>query len=94
MTSVIDINVWRRDLDTDNRGSYKANLANIPIVLRTSPEFKYKLGFNTLLSTHTNTAKNRESGRTRCIPATWACFCIRPKADSCGPLYTWTEIVP
>jgi transcriptional regulator with XRE-family HTH domain len=30
-----------------------------------------------LLCVHVNTIKNYEAGRTRCSPATWACFCAR-----------------
>ena len=30
-----------------------------------------------LLCVHVNTIKNYEAGRSRCSPATWACFCAR-----------------
>ena len=30
-----------------------------------------------LLCVHVNTIKNYEAGRSRCNPATWACFCAR-----------------
>ena len=57
MTSVINLNAWMKNLDMDDRGSCKPNLANISQVLRTAPEFKDKLGVNTFTHTQMILAK-------------------------------------
>jgi predicted P-loop ATPase len=51
MSSVINLDVWKKHLEKNRAGAYITNLANISLVLRTAPEFKNKLGLNTF--THT-----------------------------------------
>ncbi len=46
MSSVINLEIWKKHLEKNRFGEYITNLANISLVLRTAPEFKGKLGIN------------------------------------------------
>ena len=46
MSSVTNLDVWKKHLEKNRAGAYITNLANISLVLRTAPEFKGKLGID------------------------------------------------
>lgn len=46
MTNVTNLDAWKKDLETDSQGGYKANVATITDVLKAAPDLKDKLGYD------------------------------------------------
>jgi putative DNA primase/helicase len=46
MSSVINLDIWKKHLEKNHFGEYITNLANISLALRTAPEFRGKFGKN------------------------------------------------